>query len=141
MSLRNRAQVGSSVAATKLNTVDDARARIVAGLKGQKEVWDKDKGASLPERKPKGQGAGLTSKSSLWFKKKELNEDWLLKIKLSQTSLYMTEEARKARNPYFTVKESEMSQIMDDTMEEVRKGEWDKEIKDAMSQSKKAILG
>ena len=133
MSLRDRSQVGASVASTKINTVEDARGRIVAGLKGQKEIWDRDKGASLPDKKAKGQGAGVTSKSGLWFRKKELNDDWLLKINLGTTSLYMTDAAKKARNPYFTVKESEMSGIMQSTIDEILKGDWDKEIKAAMS--------
>ena len=127
MSLLNREQVGSSVSNTRMRTMDDAKSRIIAGLKGQLAIWNKDKGESLPPTKQKGSTG--PAKSSLWFKKKEMNNDWLLKIKLGNTNLYLSAKAEKDRNPYFSVAESEMASNMESTMKEVANGEWDKYIK------------
>ena len=69
MSLLNQSQTGASVATSKLNTVADARQRIVAGLQGQLDIWLKDKGASLPATNEEAKKQGQKhSKSSLWFK-------------------------------------------------------------------------
>lgn len=131
MSLLGREQIGSSVSNTRMRTMGDARKRIVAGIKGQLEIWEKDRGESLPDTLPKGKGASGAkhAKSSLWFKQKEMNDDWMLKIKLGQTNLYLTEQARKDANPYFTVSADEMSKVMKDTIEEVEAGKWDEYIK------------
>ena len=99
----------------------------IAGLKGQLAIWNNDKGESLPATKKKGSTG--PAKSSLWFKKKEMNNDWLLKIKLGNTNLYLSAKAEKDRNPYFSVAESEMASIMESTMKEVANGDWDKYIK------------
>ena len=58
-----------------------------------------------------------------------MNNDWLLKIKLGNTNLYLSAKAEKDRNPYFSVAESEMASIMESTMKEVANGDWDKYIK------------
>ena len=130
MSLLEQSQTGASVATSKLNTVTDARNRIVSGLQGQLEIWEKDKGASLPQTNKEAKERGVThSKNGLWFKQKQMNNDWLLKLKIAQTNVYLTEAAKKARNPYFTVKEADMAKTMRDTMEEVENGDWDKFIK------------
>ena len=126
MSLLNRSQTGSSVAGSKINTIADARSRIVAGLKGQLEIWNKDRGASLPDTKRKG--SSEPAKSSLWFKQKALNNDWMLKIKLMQTNIYLSEDSMKSRQPYFSVTEDEMASIMQTTMDQISNGDWDKYI-------------
>jgi len=130
MSLLNQSQTGASVAVSKIVTVSDARARILSGLQGQLEIWMKDKGASLPQTNKEAKDKGFKhSKNGLWFKQKQMNNDWILKLKMAQTNVYLTEEAKKAANPYFTVAEADMENVMRDTMEEVRKGEWDQYIK------------
>lgn len=134
MSLLNRSQTGSSVIASKVNTIADARSRIVAGLKGQLEIWNKDRGASLPDTKQKG--SNKPAKSSLWFKQKDLNNDWMLKIKLMQTNIYLTEAGKKSRQPYFTVTEDEMASIMQETIDQISNGEWDKYIRMSVTGTK-----
>ena len=126
ISLRNRSQTSASVSGAKITDMDSARKRIVAGLKGQLEIWKKDRGASLPATKPKGSNS--PAKSSLWFKQKQLNSDWLLKIKLMQTNIYTSEENMKTRQPYFTVTEDEMTEVMENLIKEIDNGEWDQDI-------------
>ena len=132
----------ASKATATISSMDDARRAIISGLRGQKEIWMKDKGQSVPPEKPSKNYKGETQKS-LWFKKKDDNNDYVLSIKCGNTKLspYPPEwqertdkKGKKSRvnlnrKNTWTVPQDQMEKTMDVVMEQVEKGEWDERIR------------
>lgn len=138
----------ASKSQVRVRTVSQAQKAIVSGLRGQKEIWEKDKGASLPANaKAAGKGYKGETKTSIWFKKKDDNNDYLLCIKCGTTKLGASEPVWKDRlnkktgkttrvninnDYYWTVPENEMTASMDLLMKQVEDGDWDERILWAM---------
>lgn len=132
----------SSKSTATIKTIGDARRAIISGLRGQKEIWQDGKGANLPPSKPKANYKGETQKS-LWFKKKDDNNDYVLSIKCGNTKLSSEPPVWKTRtdkngkksrvnenrNNSWTVPQDQMVATMDLVMEQVEKGQWDERIK------------
>ena len=128
VSLRSLNQVGSSVGNTRVRSFDAAKSRMVHKLRDQITYWNDGKGQSYPDG-PSKDYSGPT-KRSLWFKKMDLGDDWMLQLKMGQQVVYMTPEAKAARNGWFAgISEHDMLPIINDAIKEIESGGYDDVLK------------
>jgi len=136
----------------KINTVEDARRAIISGLKGQKEIWNDKRGEDLPRNAKEAKAVNWKgeTKSSLWFKKKDDNDDYLLCIKCGITKLgaekpnwsERTDKSGKItrintnNDYYWTVPQDQMTSTIDQLIKQVEEGLWDQRIRWAMPKVK-----
>lgn len=133
----------ASKSQVRVRTLTQARSAIISGLRGQKEIWQDDKGANLPKNLTQaGKGYKGETQASIWFKKKDDNNDYLLCIKCGTTRLGaekpVWKEVRQSNGRisrtntnndyYWTVPQEDMISTMDLLMKQIDNGDWDERI-------------
>lgn len=123
---------GSAVKPKKIKDMKSARDRIVSALEKQMGYW---KAYSVNEDYSDIRYAGKEGKRSLWFKKMDLTNDYMLKISLSNISIYASDKAReKGENWFYDIPKSEMATTMEDTKKSIEAGNWDSIIQPALDE-------
>ena len=118
--LLNRKQTGASVSVSKVDNYKEAASRLKANLEQQLKYWEnKDEiysdneskarfNASVEDKKDKRKPKVGTR--SLWFKQKEMNDSWMLKMNMGTTPVYTSKNSRDNNEPWIEdIEESNMS--------------------------------
>ncbi len=135
LSLKERRLGASSLAASKTNTLDDAKETLIVKLQDVRAVWEKDKGKSLPDTAPKAGFRGWT-KRSIWFRKMDSGAAWMFQMKVGNAAVLVDPKQPKLIWS-LDIAENEMGPLIDETIKQIQKGEWDKEVKAAWERSKR----
>lgn len=84
-------QTGASVASSKVVSFEAACSRLKYKLEEQLGYWNNQQA---------GKETGAKSSRSLWFKKKDMGDQWLVKMQIGTTPVYTDIDAEKLKNPW-----------------------------------------
>ncbi len=117
--LLNRKQTGASVSVSKVDNYKQAASRLKANLKQQLKYWENREeiysnnesvarfNATVEDKKDKRKPKIGTR--SLWFKKKEMSDKWMLKMNMGTTPVYTSDDAKENNQPWIQdIDESKM---------------------------------
>ena len=94
-------QTGASVASSKVETFEAACSRLKNKLEEQLGYWNNQQA---------GDETGAKSARSLWFKKKDMGDQWLVKMQIGTTPVYTSVAAKENNQPWIqNIDESEMA--------------------------------
>jgi hypothetical protein len=135
--LLNRKQTGASVSVSKVDNYEEAASRLKANLERQLKYWENREeiysnnesvarfNSTVEDKKHKRKPKVGTR--SLWFKKKELNDFWMLKMNMGTTPVYTSDDAKDNNEPWIEdIAESEMSDAIKMFIKGIESG--DKEL-------------
>ena len=106
----NARQTGASVSTSKVDSYEAAVARLKAKIRQQITYWNNREkiyqdienvakfNKSIDDDKLK-KTAEVTTRS-LWFKKKEMSDIWMIKLTIGTTPVYLSEDAKNQNSPW-----------------------------------------
>lgn len=107
MNFFKMSQTGASVGTAKVETFEQAVSRMSMRLAQQLAYWKGNKGQDAIA------SGTIKSTRGLWFKKMKLSDDWMLQLKIGQTPVYLTDEAREAKSGWVhNIPEKDMAKMM-----------------------------
>jgi hypothetical protein len=108
-------QTGASVASSKVETFEAACSRLKSKLEEQLVYWNNQQD---------GKETGAKSARSLWFKKKDMGDQWLLKMQIGTTPVYISTDAEKFKNPWGgPIPEDEVAEYIKELIQDIEDGD------------------
>lgn len=118
MNFFEMSQTGASVGSAKIANFEDAVNRLVMRLKVQHGYWKGNKGQDAFD------AGEIKGNRGLWFKKMNLSNDYMLQLKIGQTPVYMSDEARKAKSAWVhNIPEKDMDKMMQSIIDQIESGD------------------